>query len=112
MMRKMSCAIAVLMLLLAAGCHSADEISTGRQKVNIEVAGTPECLAQVVKQMADTGIGVPVLPKWSGGVGSMEVGPVEGRKYNEVVKALGALTCVKAVRSRPCATPSSDLKVC
>ena len=111
-MRETSRAIIVLMLLLAAGCHSADKISMERQKVNIEVTGTPECLARVVKQMVDRGSGVPVLPKWSGGIGSMEVGPVEARQYNETVNALGALACVKAVRSRPCATPNSDLKVC
>ncbi len=112
MMTEVSCAITVLILLLATGCHSADEIPAARQKVNIEVTGTSECLAQVVNLMADRGGEVAVLPKWSGGVGQMEVGPVEARQYNEVSKAVRAQTCVKAVRSRPCATPHSDLNVC
>lgn len=111
-MRETSRGIMMLVLLSAAGCSPADKISADQQKVNIEVTGTPECLAQVIKPMADRGIGVPVLPKWSGGIGSMEIGPVENQRYDQTVEALKALTCIKSVRRRPCATPNSDLKVC
>jgi hypothetical protein len=111
-MKEISSRIILVGLLLNAGCHPSGTTRTVQNKVNIEVAGTPDCLAEVVKQTTERGIGVPVWPKWSAGLGAMEIGPVEASQYGEVAKSLKSLGCVKAVRPRPCATPNSDLKVC
>ena len=108
----MSQHILALGLLLATSCAPSGETQIVEKLINVEVAGTPQCLAQVVNLAADQDISLAVLPRWSGGKGLIEIGPLVAQRYGDVANSLNLLGCVKNVRPRPCSTPNSDLKVC
>jgi hypothetical protein len=106
MKRSLPCVAALLALVGACKGQQPP------QKINIEVVGTPECLGAVTKIMADTNIGVARIPEWVNGVGTMEIGPIASADYGSTVKIVRSRSCAKAIRSRPCATPDSDINVC
>lgn len=106
MKRSLPCVAALLALVGACKDQQPP------QKINIEVVGTPECLGAVTRIMADTNIGFARIPEWVNGTGTMEIGPIASADYGSTVKIVRSQSCAKAIRSRPCATPYSDINVC
>lgn len=79
------------------------------QRVNIEVTGSPECLARVVNRI---GLSAATMPLWSDHIGTMEFGPVEAVMVPKAVDRLRTTKCMQSIKQRPCANPLSDVDIC
>jgi hypothetical protein len=90
-------------LFTCAACHAGE--TEPPQRVNIEVTGSPQCLANVAGRLDLPAVTMPV---WSGRLGRLEFGPVEATGFSKVVGLLRTTKCVQAIRQQPCATGLSD----
>ncbi len=103
---------ALSIMLACAGCDQV-ESAPPPQRLNIELTGTPECLAHVgIDLLSDLQISPATMPVWSTGIGRQEFGPVEVGELPAVKRKLRSSACLKAIRQRPCATPLTDVAVC
>lgn len=82
------------------------------ERVNLEVSGSPECLALAVHAMDEIDVSFATAPVFSNAVGQMQFGPVEGEQLQAANLKLQELSCVRAIRQRPCATPTTDVNWC
>jgi hypothetical protein len=103
----MTIKLAIVAVFTCAACHAGE--TEPPQRVNIEVTGSPQCLASVVGLLD---LPAATMPVWSGRFGRMEFGPVEATGFSGVVGLLRTTKCVQAIRQRPCATRLSDLDTC
>ena len=101
----------LLLLLACAACGEATP-PPGPRSFNLEVTGSATCLGSVVVALTQRNIGLAKGPVWRDHVGTMEVGPIAVARFAAVSRSVASATCVKQVRRRPCATPSSDVQVC
>lgn len=99
--------LAAVTLLTFAACDRG-EIEPP-QRVNIEVTGSPECLARVFNRI---GLSAATMPVWSDHIGAMEFGPVETIKVSKAVDRLRTTKCIQSIKQRPCANPLSDVDKC
>lgn len=83
------------------------------ERFNVEISGSPECLAIVSGSLMDFGISSATIPEWSRpGFGSQQFGPVEVQDYAAVKKMLKGKICLKGARTKPCSTPLTDVRWC
>jgi hypothetical protein len=99
--------LVTLTFLTLASCHK--EEARPPQRVNIEVTGSPECLAEVV---GSTELPTATFIVWTDNVGKMEFGPVESSKASKAMDQLRATKCIKTVRRRPCRIQTTDADAC
>jgi hypothetical protein len=94
-----------------AACQNSPPVKP-KQLLNIEFAGSPECLAGITNKLLDMDMGLARAPVWSKDIGKMEMGPIDRSKLPTVIAAISEQACAKDVRTRPCATPLSDVVIC
>jgi len=99
--------------LAIAGCDQVKTTPSPKQ-LNIELMGTPECLAEVTNGLtADLDIPPATMPIWSKSqIGVMEFGPIDVSELPAVRQRLRKFACVQRVRQRPCSTPLTDVVFC
>ena len=100
----------VFAVLACTACTGANEAPP--TLTNIEVTGSPECLAKVVHIFDNHGVGAATMPKWANGLGSMEFGPIEVATVPQARSWVRVAECVRAVRQRPCSAPNTDVALC
>jgi hypothetical protein len=98
-------------LCALAACQDSPPVEP-KQLLNVELTGSPECLAGIMSKLLDIDVGLARGPVWSKGRGKMEVGPIDQSKLPTVIATISEQTCARDVRRRPCATPSSDVQIC
>lgn len=103
---------ALSITLACAGCDQVEKAPPS-QRLNIELTGTPECLAHVgIDLLSDLQISPATMPVWSTRIGRQEFGPVEVSELPAVKRKLRSSACLRAIRQRPCATPLTDVAFC
>jgi len=98
-------------LLLLCGCHS-ERPPSPRDLINVEIVGASRCLGDVMADLIDHDVGLADGPIWAKDMGRIEVGPIDRSRLKAVSALIGTHLCVRSVRERPCATPSSDIQFC
>ena len=94
-----------------AACQNSPPVKP-KQLLNIEFTGSPECLAGITGKLLDMDVDLARAPVWSKNICKMEMGPIDRSKLPTVIATIGEQACAKDVRTRPCATPLSDLLIC
>lgn len=103
--------ICIVTLFAAGACKENQKPYP--ERLNIEVTGFPQCLGQMVVWFGDYDIPAVTMPKWRNDhIGTMEFGPVDVVKLTHVERSLNAVTCVRALRRRPCSSPLTDVEQC
>jgi hypothetical protein len=107
-------AFALILTSAAAACHGGANGKPPPEQVNLELTGTPECLADaMVKLHVELQVPFATLPVWSKDqIGRQEFGPIETKDLRRVREGLRSITCLRQIRQRPCATPLTDVVFC
>jgi hypothetical protein len=102
--------VAIAGLLACVSCTpSKSEQVDIPKRVNLEVVGSPDCLAKVT---ASLGLPIATLPVWKKLVGRMELGPIDATELKRVIGRLRETGCARTFRVRACRTTTGDLDLC
>ena len=104
-------AVPLPLLLACAACGDRSK-PPGPRSFNLEVTGSPTCLASVTVALTKHHIGLAEGPVWRDHVGTMEVGPIETERFSEISRFIASAKCVARVRRRACSASYTDIQVC
>lgn len=97
---------------LNGGCERADP-QPFAERLNLEISGTPECLAKAIAPLSELGIGMIAGPeKWNANhIGTMEVGQMSRAISLRAIDRIEALQCIRSIKQVPCRS-ATDLDFC